>query len=99
METPQVILSSPLIIGEGRYDVKKITVAEAKELLADGNWKNFCGHQTVRVLGVEPAEKREICKGYRTAISISPNGRLERREYTLEEIEEIGYTIYRIDRS
>ena len=90
----KVILSSPMILEEGSFSVRKITKREALNWL-DSTVKNYCGHETTKVLGVEPEKTRKTCTGYDQALCISPNKRLEfGREYTSKEIERIGVTYW-----
>lgn len=89
----RVILSAPLIIGEGTFHAKVISLAEAQKWVKAHNPQNFCGHQTVKVLGLEPSTSRAACLGYDEALCLKPKGRLEfGREYTVEEILQIGVT-------
>ncbi len=84
-----VILSAPIIIGTGTFEVVPVSIEKAREL-AEGA-EVFSQHQTVKVLGVEPATARKNCTGYDVAIIATPKQRLEfGREYTLEEIQAIG---------
>lgn len=87
----RVVLSTKLIIGNGSFDSIPITRQQAEEWLAMGDFENFSGHQTVKILGIEPATSREQCTGYDEALVIKPKSRLEfGREYSLLEIEKIG---------
>ena len=88
-----VILSSPLLIGEGCFRSEKISQDEARRWVQLNEPENFCGHETVRILGKTPARTRKSCAGYDQALCLSASERLEfGREYTLEEIEKIGVT-------
>ena len=94
-----VILSTPLLLEEGVFRARNITLDKAREWVRTHNPQNFCGHQTVKVLGLEPAQTREACNGYDEALCLKPVGRLEfGREYTVEEILEIGVTPFLISR-
>ena len=85
----KVILSAPIIIGTGTFSVRHISAEEAMEFAAGA--VNYCGHQTVKMVGINPAASRRDCTGYDQALIVSPKERLEfGREYTKEEIEEIG---------
>jgi len=86
-----VILSTPLLLEEGIFSARIISLDEAREFVRRNQPQNFCGHQTVKVLGLEPSTSRDVCKGYDAALCLKPKGRLEfGREYTVEEILEIG---------
>lgn len=87
----QVILSSPILVEDGKFTRKTISQKKAQKWVDRNGPVNFSSHQTVKILGVEPASTRENTPGYDEALIISPLGRLEfGREYTKEEIEEIG---------
>jgi hypothetical protein len=87
----KVILSTALVLGDGLFRSESISLDQAKAWIVSNRPQNFCGHQTVKVLGVEPAQTREVCKGYDQALCLSAKGRLEfGREYTAEEIMEVG---------
>lgn len=92
----RVILSTKLIIGEGHFFVKSLTRSEAQEWVNTSSPDNYCGHATVRLLGLEPDKSRRQCDGYDQALAINARARLDfGREYTKEEIEQIGveYTL------
>lgn len=87
----RVILSTKLIIGDGTFEAKTITEAEAQAWVQSGEVENFCGHETTKVLGLEPDKSRRQCEGYDEALALSAKQRLEfGREYSMEEIKEIG---------
>ena len=99
MKRTCVVLSTPLLLTEGTFHAKVISLDEAREWVEANAPKNFCGHQTVKVLGLEPAQTREACQGYDEALCLKPNGRLEfGKEYTVEEILEVGVTPFLISR-
>jgi len=86
-----VILSSPILLEEGNFKFYEIEFNEAKKFIKHNDPENFSGHQTTKILGVEPSTERKTCTGYDIALVIQPIGRLEfGREYSVEEIEEIG---------
>ena len=93
----KVILSA-LIPCPGSWEISEESLSVMKSILKleEGEWTNYVQHETVKLLGIEPAEKHSILQGgYDEALVIKPNGRLEfGKEYTLEEIEEIGVTCY-----
>jgi len=83
--------------------VNEVGKERAREIIRGaqnrGDFENFCQHPTVKILDIEPATERKQCSYYRDAIIIVPNARLESgREYSLDEIEKIGYKIYHISR-
>jgi len=77
---------------DGLFDSRAISQKEAQEWLSQGPVENFCGHQTVRLFGLEPDRDRfHQAKGYDEALALKAKARLEfGREYTLEEIQAIG---------
>lgn len=86
----QVILSSPILLEDGQFNRKTITRRQAQKWVDQNAPVNFSQHQTVKILGVEPAATRENTPAYDEALIISPKDRLEfGREYTKEEIEKI----------
>lgn len=87
----KAILSTALILEEGIFESKNITLEEAKDWVKLNKPTNFVGHSTVRVVGVEPANTREVCASYEQAMVLKPLGRLEfGKEYSVEEILNIG---------
>jgi hypothetical protein len=86
-----VILSTALILENGDFNCRSITLDQAIEFVKLNNPVNFCSHQTVKVLNIEPAVSRETCKSYDIALCLKPKGRIEfGKEYTVDEIMEIG---------
>lgn len=86
----KVILSSTILLENGSFQAKSISLDEALVWL-DDTVDNFCGHQTVKLLGLEPDAGRRQCDGYDEALCLSAKSRLEfGREYSLEEIQEVG---------
>lgn len=95
----RVILSSKIIIGDGTFETRLITEAQAQEWLKDGPFQNFSGHETVRILGLKPDKSRKTCDGYDQALVIVAKARLEfGREYSLSEIKKIGMEFSLISR-
>lgn len=91
-----VILSAPILIEDGCYCTGILTHEETIAWVKKFNPTNFCGHQTVKIIGLEPANARHDCDGYERALIIQPIKRLEfGREYSAEEILEIG-CVYRV---
>jgi hypothetical protein len=96
----RAILPSPIIIGEGTFRAKPFSRDCAANWLASGPVENFCGHQTTKILGIEPATERRDCIGYDEALVLKPKKRLEfGREYSAAEVEQIGvdYLLIRHD--
>lgn len=97
MAETKVILSTTILLGTGNWKMEEITLAEARAFATEA--ENFCGHPTVKLLGIMPTTDRKECLGYEEAVVIKPSGRLEfGRDYSVEEIEKIGYTIFKISR-
>ena len=93
----KVILSAPMLLEDGIFKRETISLEEAAEFAKDAT--NFVGHSTVKVLGIEPAETRDVCDSFDQALSLKVNGRLEfGREYSAEEILKIGVTAVLISR-
>lgn len=79
----KVILSSPLLLEDGRYERLTVTKQEAIEFAKDAT--NYCGHETVRVIGLDPAESRKSCEWYDEALVLQPKERLEWGRETLAD--------------
>lgn len=95
--TTRVILSTPMLLTEGTFEMKEISLEEAKAWVAEYNPVNYVGHQTVKVLGLEPATSRDACTGYAQALSLKVNGRVEfGKEYSVEDIMSIGVSCFLI---
>lgn len=102
----RVILSSPILIldkDEAQFHARRLSLGEARAWVEaateDGSIENYCGHETVKILGLEPAQDRRNCDYYDVALCASAKERLEfGREYTIEEIEEIGVDFLLIQR-
>ena len=91
----KVILSSPLIFETGKFVSRIITVKEAKKWAVGA--ENFCGHETVRVIGIKPVKIRKTCTSYKEALVLRVHKRLEfGQEYSVEEILAIGITPFLI---
>lgn len=75
--------------------MRKISLREAKRFAALDGTINYVAHDTVRLLGIEPATDRRECIWYDEAIVIKLDSRPPFGvELSLEDIEKIGYTIY-----
>jgi len=86
-----VILSTSLILEEGTFRARRLTQAQAQAWVDSFTPENFCGHETVRILGLEPDRSRRQCDDYDQALCLKACSRLEfGREYAVEEIKEIG---------
>lgn len=93
------IISTPLLLQAGVFRCTEISLESATSLVAANEVENFCGHQTVKLLGLDPAAARKTLDRYDVAIAIKPTGRLEfGREYAVEEIKEIGFSIFLIEK-
>ncbi len=93
----KVILSTTMLLGVGRYEMTEVNLDFAKSFAKEAH--NYVGHSTVKILGIEPMSTREQCNAYDEALVIKVRGRLEfGREYSVEEIEAIGYDIYHIQK-
>lgn len=93
------ILSTPLVLSEGEYSVRRISLDEARDWVRRNQPVNYCGHETVRALGYEPACTRETCSGYDEALAIKSKRRLEfGREYSCDEIKKIGFELLLLTR-
>jgi hypothetical protein len=89
----RVILSTALILEEGTFEAKTLSLEEAQEWV-DDDVENYCGHQTVKLLGLKPDTERRQCDGYDEALCLRAKERLEfGREYSIEEIRKIGVEI------
>lgn len=86
------ILSSTVIVEDGIFRRQRISLEEAKNLVHGASLiANFCGHQTVKILGLEPAQSREACASFSQALVLQPKQRLEfGRDYPVQEILDIG---------
>lgn len=98
-ENKIAVLPSPILLEEGEFRNSKISLETATELIDKHGYTNYSGHQTVKILGIEPSKTRSECLGYKYAIIIKPNPRLQfGLEYTVEQIKKIGYAIYLIEK-
>lgn len=55
-----VILSTPLLLTDCVAQMETITKEQALEFMKT-NPINYCGHETVKILGIEPSRTREVC--------------------------------------
>jgi len=87
----RVILSTKLLLEPGTFRAKEITQEQAIAWLSLVQVENYCGHETDRILGLEPDRSRKNCPGYDEALAVNAKSRLDfGREYTRAEIEAIG---------
>lgn len=87
----KALLSAPLILEEGLFQARYLSLFEAKKWVEENQPDNYCGHDTVRLLGIEPALERRTCPGYDAALAVKAAGRLEfGRAYSQEEITAAG---------
>jgi hypothetical protein len=100
-QSTAVILSAPMLLEEGTFCSKFLSLEEAQCWVQNNDPINFSGHITVKAVGLEPAISRDQCTGFDQALILKPLGRLEfGKEYSLEEVLEIGVQpmlIYKID--
>ena len=89
-----VILSSPLLLTAGTFKSETISLTEAIIWVNDNNPTCYSAHATVGLLGIDATSvPRNDCESYRQALILKPNKRLEFcKEYSLDEIAEIGVT-------
>lgn len=100
MEKNYVVLSSPMLLETGNFSMIELTVAQATAWVKDNDPKNYVGHSTSLIVGLEPATSREICEGYDAALALKPIGRLEfGKEYSKPELEEIGVSCFLITKT
>ncbi|MFW0837690.1 MAG: hypothetical protein ACKKL5_01690 [Candidatus Komeilibacteria bacterium] len=93
----KVILSTTMLLECGNWQMRRIDLDQAKAFAQVA--ENFVGHDTVRLLGIEPVTERHVCKGYDEALVIKVRGRLSGYcEHSLEEIKAQGYDIFLITR-
>jgi hypothetical protein len=91
----RVILSA-LLPAVGGIVLYKLTDEQARRWVAMGDLTNYVQHETVRIVGVEPAAERLECPpDWGQALVIRSPHRLEpRREYSQAEFEAMGYEIW-----
>ncbi len=95
----RVILSTALIIDEGKFESKNLSKRQSLKWLGEGPATNYCGHESVKILGLQPDQSRKQCTYYDEALAIRAKKRLEYgREYTQKEIEDIGVLFVLIKR-
>ncbi|MDB4431172.1 hypothetical protein N9137_02155 [Pseudomonadales bacterium] len=83
-----------VLSGNNLLKTTVLTVEEATNWVVKNSPKNYCGHDTTRIVGIEPSQSREFCNDWDAALTFKPKGRLEYgKEYSVSEILEIGITI------
>ena len=94
----KIVIVSAFIPAEGIYEIKKVNKDEAIKNINENELVGiYTNHQTIKILGLEPCNGRPVFNptGKEIQLWIKPKGRLEfGREYSIEEIEEIGYDIW-----
>lgn len=96
----RVILSTSLIIGSGSFQAREISETLAWTWLEAGPVENYCRHETVKLFGFDPKKALPQCDGYDEALCLGAKSRLEfGREYSVEEIREIGVRFMLVKRS
>ncbi len=94
----KLAITSAFIPVEGTFQFRIISKEEAINLIKNNDLIGvFTSHQTIKVLGLKPCQGRPIYNPELNHIQlwIKPKGRLEfGKEYTLDEIEAIGYDIW-----
>ena len=90
----ELVVVSAFIPSEGKWDIKKISLEEAKELVNKAKKVSiYTQHQTIKLINLEPDTERRVYipQGEEKQLWLKPNGRLEfGKEYSLEELQEIG---------
>jgi hypothetical protein len=94
----KVVILSAFIPYESVFSIRRISREEAIKIINKADKVDiYTQHETIKILGLSPAKERAMYIPERgdVQIWIKPHKRLEPgREYTLEEIEEIGYDIW-----
>jgi len=90
----RAILSTPMLLTTGTFKSEIISLTEAIIWTKMYNPTCYTSHETVRLLDIDPTTiERAECHDYYQSLVLKPNKRLAYgKEYTLEEIEEIGVT-------
>ena len=92
-----VILSTTLLLEPGKWEMREVSLAFATKFAADAT--NYVGHSSVKVLGIEPTPERLECLSYDQALIVKLKGRPQFGvELSVQEIEQIGYSLYIISR-
>ena len=100
MEKNYVVLSSPMLLEVGNFNMKELNIEQATQWVKEFSPKNFVGHSTSLIVGLTPATSREVCRVYDQALALKPVGRLEfGREYSKEELLEIGVQCFLITKT
>ena len=96
----RVILSTALILDEGKFESRILSENQAFEwLISNPAPTNYCDHESVRILGLTPDASRKQCEYYDEALTIRAKEALDdTREYTQAEIEKIGVVFMLIRR-
>ena len=91
MRYSHVILSSPLLLEDGVFEMKTLSLEEARRWVRENSPFVATGHETVKAVGLSPNPERVSVEGFDEALCLKPLGRLEfGREYSFQEILDIG---------
>ena len=101
-----LLLNSSIITAEGTYELKDITLSEAKTLIEKQELDSAVGHQstadvmtTLLAIKVGVDRKQIIQEAGQIALVFKLNGRVEEGKIlSIEEIEKIGYKFQRLIR-
>ncbi len=73
------------------FEAEEISEAAALAWRDEGPVANYCRHETVRLLGLDPKQALTQCQGYDEALCLGAKWRLDfGREYSLGEIRAMG---------
>jgi len=95
--TKTVVVVSAFIPAPGKWNIQELTLEESKKLVEKAdNVEVYTQHQTVKLIGLEPdSQRKTYSPNGEIQLWLKPNSRLEfGREYSLEELQEIGVTPY-----
>lgn len=95
------LLNAPVVTTYGEYSYQPLSLENARRMIEAKGFDSFIGHESTalilsKLLGIDvPVNRAEyIQQGAMTAIVFRLNRRLDTpRELSVEEIEEIGYTL------
>ena len=100
MEKNYVVLSSPMLLEVGNFNMVELSIEQATQWVEEFSPKNYVGHSTSLIVGLAPATTREVCSVYDQALALKPQGRLEfGREYTKQELLEVGISCFLITKT
>lgn len=94
------IINSPVLTSFGTFSYSKSSVQEVISLLSKNDFKSVIGHETTsvllsKILGVElPFNRETILQQIDDKVVVfKPKLRLEYKEYTLDELNEIEFEL------